>query len=122
MLVQPGAPEPGRRAPAQRHAAPVEPGQVHRPVDQHVEGEARAGAEAEQPHAALDPVAVLEQVDAEQLGGVAHVALELGVREAPAEECRHGGQPPLRLILVARPRHAANSRAAAQPDVPAGGA
>jgi hypothetical protein len=76
--------------PAERHAAPVQPGQIHGAVDENVEGKAGAGPEAEQAHAALDAVLVLEQVDAEQLRGVAHMALELGTGEAAAKEGRHG--------------------------------
>ena len=67
ILVQARMPEAGRRMPADRHAAILAVGDVQRPVDQHGEAQAGAGAEFEQADAALDAVAQRHQPHAGEL-------------------------------------------------------
>jgi hypothetical protein len=101
VLVQPGAPKPRGRAPAERDAVEFQCAHVHRPVDHQLEGEPAAGAEPQNPDAALRAVAMLEQLDAEQLRDVADAAGELAPRQVPAEERGHR----LGLPGLVRPRH-----------------
>ena len=60
-------PRPGRRAPADRHAAVVRGKQIEPPIDRDAKAQPGAGAKVEHAHAALRPVGVLEQLDAGDL-------------------------------------------------------
>ena len=58
---------PGRRAPADRHAAPVGAQEIEAAIDRYLEREAGARAKVKDAHAALGSVAKLEKLDARDL-------------------------------------------------------
>ena len=58
---------PGRRAPADRHAAVLGGEQIEAAIERDPEAKAGAGAEVEHAHAALRSVGVLEQLDPRDL-------------------------------------------------------
>ena len=93
---------PGRRAPADRHAAPVGGEQIEAAIDRDLEGEARAGAERQHAHAALRPVGELDQLDARELLQRAGALGELGPGQLLPVELDHRASHGILLRICLR--------------------
>ena len=100
-FVQTGMTEPVAAAPAERHAAAARRAEVERPVDEHLDLEARGVAEDERPHALFAAVAEHDLLHAGEGGEVSGAAAEFGRRTRG--DLGHRGhsmiQPPSTLIV-----------------------
>jgi hypothetical protein len=83
----------GRRAPADRHAAPLRAQKIKAAIDRDLKREAAAGANVQDPHTALGPVGKLDQLDARDLLQGAGARGELGPGRGPSVEIDHRGLP-----------------------------
>ena len=94
-LVVPGSDEPGRALPAEGAPVVLAAADIHRPIDQDVEAEPGAGAELEDAHAPLHPVAALDQAHPGDLLQPPDALHQLLAGELSSPEGGHGC-PPLR--------------------------
>jgi hypothetical protein len=99
----------GRRAPADRHAAPPRAQKIEAAVDRDLKSKAAAGANVQDPHTALRAISKLDQLDPRDLLQGAGARGELGPGQGPSVEIDHRGFPAhllrfgcARIITVAR--------------------
>jgi hypothetical protein len=90
---------PGRRAPAERHAAIVGGKQIETAIDRDPKAEPGTGAEVQHAHAALRPVGVLEQLDPGELLQRAGALVDARARPVPSEQLDHGASSRFRASL-----------------------
>jgi hypothetical protein len=88
----------GGRVPADRAAAVLALGDVHRAVDQNGEAQARAGAEFQLPYAALDAVAQGREADAGELRQRTGMFGQRAAAQTPSIQLRHALPPRQRSL------------------------
>ena len=92
-LVVPRPGEADRRAPRKRPPRVLAAADVEGAIDEHVEDEARPGAELEHAHAALDAVSERDEPHPGHLVETTDVPQQVGRRIGSPEELRHARQP-----------------------------